>query len=829
MAPDVEPDLVTDDGTLMLVRMGTDHPRVHKLLRLLDDEIPKANTALRSAASLGTGAKNRNPQLVQRELGRILAVVRQHLEGLDGVDVGTNEQAQEARASLIDFTHGMQERLASAKAIAEATARRDDASDATGRNARSRRSPSPGKKATELINGLTGGQTLTLAGLAAPIIVKYQGRGERPSPSDNLYVKGLPGSVTEEDLETIFSTVGSIQSMKVTAADWGAIAFIRMKDRSETSAAIARFNGIQPAPLTKIKQAPPPATAPAPTLAPVGSETFIRFDEDIAPFAPAAGEAFVRFDGRAAADTAAATGTSAALVAAVGDTFVRFDGSAVPTTGEADGQVAPDSGSEGLTAKQRERLARVRNMLAKQSDEAPEEPSGGAASARTASKDDRPSQTPSAAGTLGGVGGGSNGGGGGGDGQVQPVTVLVSLDQRPFGFTTVWNTEEGALVIDCVTDPSKAGGVRRGLVLKMFNFASVAGQAEATLVSWMRDAPLPISLVFEGSAEHANGAGAPDRPTLPNDGTAKGTPAVSTVAGSAGKPVHASSGADALPCTASSVGGRTTRGAVTVSTAGGGAAMESGAASLPWPTGPDGASAGATTNHLLCVAGDASPAWPIGLGSAGAGAPATSAGSPAAMDTGATNLPCPGDLGGGGASVTKRRASPAWPAGLNAASAGVPAADPATAATPLWPTGLGGGEVGIDPVERRIDQADGNAYTLEDFAMQYGGSTSNPPAEWLASKPTAPPVVQPPENPAGAADVGSASADVGAAAGDDGVEDGRATKKRKKLAGKVERRVDPSDGSAYTLEEFVQEYGGSVEEPPAVWASQSHTSFMFKS
>jgi hypothetical protein len=45
----------------------------------------------------------------------------------------------------------------------------------------------------------------------------------------------------------------------------------------------------------------------------------------------------------------------------------------------------------------------------------------------------------------------------------------------------------------------------------------------------------------------------------------------------------------------------------------------------------------------------------------------------------------------------------------------------------------------------------------------------------------------------------------------------------------VERRIDSADGSAYSLDEFIQEYGGSRAEPPAQWRDSAHTSFIFRS
>mmetsp|Transcript_54852 Transcript_54852/g.158676 ORF Transcript_54852/g.158676 Transcript_54852/m.158676 type:complete len:265 (-) Transcript_54852:117-911(-) len=55
------------------------------------------------------------------------------------------------------------------------------------------------------------------------------------------------------------------------------------------------------------------------------------------------------------------------------------------------------------------------------------------------------------------------------------------------------------------------------------------------------------------------------------------------------------------------------------------------------------------------------------------------------------------------------------------------------------------------------------------------------------------------------------------------------TKRRRILAKGIERRVDPSDGQAYTLEEFIAEYGGRADKPPVEWDNAHHTSFIFKS
>lgn len=54
------------------------------------------------------------------------------------------------------------------------------------------------------------------------------------------------------------------------------------------------------------------------------------------------------------------------------------------------------------------------------------------------------------------------------------------------------------------------------------------------------------------------------------------------------------------------------------------------------------------------------------------------------------------------------------------------------------------------------------------------------------------------------------------------------TKRRRLLSKGIERRVDPADGEAYTLEDFVSEYGGRVDKPPVEWDNARLTSFIFK-
>jgi len=77
---------------------------------------------------------------------------------------------------------------------------------------------------------------------------------------------------------------------------------------------------------------------------------------------------------------------------------------------------------------------------------------------------------------------------------------------------------------------------------------------------------------------------------------------------------------------------------------------------------------------------------------------------------------------------------------------------------------------------------------------------------------------------------GSANAQVrpGEESDEGNSEDDTETKKLKILAKGTERRVDPADGQAYSLAEFVAEYGGSIDAPPDKWHLQRHTAFIYK-
>merc|ERR1712070_868312 len=101
------------------------------------------------------------------------------------------------------------------------------------------------------------------------------------------------------------------------------------------------------------------------------------------------------------------------------------------------------------------------------------------------------------------------------------------------------------------------------------------------------------------------------------------------------------------------------------------------------------------------------------------------------------------------------------------------------------------------------------SYTLEDFVDAYGGSMEAPPQEWLSAKPAAAVSADTSAKPAAAIPADTAAPAV----------------KQMGLGGGVanETRIDPADGVSYTLEDFVDAYGGSMEAPPQEWLSAKPT------
>lgn len=77
--------------------------------------------------------------------------------------------------------------------------------------------------------------------------VRYHGTTAVPVPSDNLYVKGLPLEVSEEDVRNTFAMCGGVNSVRVMRPQPGAAAdctaLVRMNSQAEAEVAITMLNG----------------------------------------------------------------------------------------------------------------------------------------------------------------------------------------------------------------------------------------------------------------------------------------------------------------------------------------------------------------------------------------------------------------------------------------------------------------------------------------------------------------------------------------------------------------------------------------------------------
>eukprot|EP00929_Paragymnodinium_shiwhaense_P014709 TRINITY_DN122663_c0_g1_i1.p1 TRINITY_DN122663_c0_g1~~TRINITY_DN122663_c0_g1_i1.p1 ORF type:complete len:1265 (+),score=405.27 TRINITY_DN122663_c0_g1_i1:95-3889(+) len=280
---------VDDDGTLMLVGMATEDATIKRFLAMLEKEIPQANAQLSTMThviSPGAGGTAKGEDAgIWLKLGKqadttlrgILEDMQKQVEAVDSIDVTRQsaKAAQElkmARGDLIRFVQAFQERLEGAVQRLRPNLQRlsDEAPQPAKKkhgwskddvdalplhekykDAFEKKRPAPVEKEPEPEeNDPEDAEAVareTAKANLKDIIVKYQGKGDNPPASDNLYVKGLPGWTTEEDIEEMFTkTGGEVQSMKLKTADWGAICFVRLKDRKEAAKAIQQLHATIP-------------------------------------------------------------------------------------------------------------------------------------------------------------------------------------------------------------------------------------------------------------------------------------------------------------------------------------------------------------------------------------------------------------------------------------------------------------------------------------------------------------------------------------------------------------------------------------------------------
>ncbi|CAJ1437818.1 unnamed protein product [Effrenium voratum] len=258
---------IEDDGSLTLIGMASDHQTIHRVLGNVRDLIRGGSEALALGSSVVSPMGGRNAQgeeariwlkLAKQAEQRVkgsLEELQKNVEQVDGIDASrygpkAAAEIRLARKDLVQFVQKAQEQLETGHQrlrivlkhlVATVPPLPKHMAEEESLHEKYRAAFEKLEEAAAMDIKSTIKKTEL-----GPITVKFQGRGENPPPSDNLYVKGLPGWISEQDLEAIFSEVGDIQSMKLKSADWGAIAFVRLANKGQAQRAIETYNGIVP-------------------------------------------------------------------------------------------------------------------------------------------------------------------------------------------------------------------------------------------------------------------------------------------------------------------------------------------------------------------------------------------------------------------------------------------------------------------------------------------------------------------------------------------------------------------------------------------------------
>lgn len=106
--------------------------------------------------------------------------------------------------------------------------------------------PQDAEQAVNVLNGLRLQNKVIKVSFARPSSESIKGA--------NLYISGLPKTITQEELETIFAPYGTIITSRVLAQEGNdkpkGVGFIRFDQRKEAERAIQALNGTVPAGLT---------------------------------------------------------------------------------------------------------------------------------------------------------------------------------------------------------------------------------------------------------------------------------------------------------------------------------------------------------------------------------------------------------------------------------------------------------------------------------------------------------------------------------------------------------------------------------------------------
>mmetsp|Transcript_2749 Transcript_2749/g.10832 ORF Transcript_2749/g.10832 Transcript_2749/m.10832 type:complete len:1386 (-) Transcript_2749:72-4229(-) len=510
------PALIEDDGTLLLVRTATDHIGLLKFADVLDEQVSPGNEAIRfadmitseqgKAAFSDPAMRARFAQQSQQKLAVLLDDIQKQVEMTDCLDLNRLPgEVRMARKALVRFALTVQGSLEAAKDKVDALLRiwgpatSSPPSDSVGGERvrkskwgkdveddaplhekyksafapkeeveekppsqadREQREEVAREKVQQRKDDEKAGTAAAPDGSdAKPITVKYQGKGENPAPTDNLYVKGLPGTVTEEDIAAIFSQVGTVMSQKLKCADWGAICFVRMANRIEAGKAIEKFHNTVP---ERFRKGASPSAA-----------------SESQPSEPSNGKSAPRADARS---------TEEGMRSLLRLTFVYVDLSQPLGIFFNNDCVAQGIG-EGTQA---ERLripvgACVKAVGGKAVTKGTEELVKRIGKAK---KKGLPEIELA----------------------FSPPPLVATFEERPFGLMAELDDKLGLFIANEAQGQAKAQGVRPGLALISINAAELTGLTLDDCFQCLRAAPLPVKLVFKkvpNSALDESAAAAP--------------------------------------------------------------------------------------------------------------------------------------------------------------------------------------------------------------------------------------------------------------------------------------------------------------------------------
>jgi len=451
-----------DDGSLMLISMASDNATLQKVLANLGDQQAPASNALALLGSIispagGAKVEGEDARLwlklakqAEQQVRGCLEDFQKNVEMVDGIDTSrigakASGELKLARRDLIQYVQKSQEQLEAGlerlrPQLKRLTATVPDFGKKHGWADEEQPLHEKYRAAFQKMEDSVE-QTSSKKNRLSTITVKYQGRGANPPPSDNLYVKGLPGWVTEADVEAIFKQAGEIQSMKVQTADWGGIAFIRLANRKEAATAIAKFNGTVPDILEKKGE----------------EKANEKLEEEIAKAALRATVDQLARGVIVIADLRKPLGI-------VFDDNLRAKG------------VQDDSQAVELGVK---KGWRVRSI-------------GGHALSKTEDLKERMAKMKSEGHKQGAL-------------VCTPPPVIASFTERPMGLAVEKDPELGLIFVADSKGAAKAQGIRRGAIVASVGGNDVNNSTAEEVMAMMKEAVLPVTVVFEQAQASAAG------------------------------------------------------------------------------------------------------------------------------------------------------------------------------------------------------------------------------------------------------------------------------------------------------------------------------------